>query len=204
MRPGCAVDEQVEGHAGELFHVTVELAGQPGFQDGDVGPDKGSCHHRDGDARLLATGGEPVAEVLLGVPAQGGQVGLAGPGVAQAGPVQVGHVGRLFVRGGDGVPGDHGRRPALVGDALHQVLGEPVEDRELHGLFVGIVGVKVALAQVGPGGDVFHGDPVAQYPRSSTSCTNASSVAWPRCGPPAAGCESLVVRVASASPCAGT
>ena len=67
MSPGCAVDEEVEGHASELFHVTVELAGQPGFQDGDVCPDKGSCHHRDGDARLLAKGGEPVTEVLLGV-----------------------------------------------------------------------------------------------------------------------------------------
>jgi len=28
VRPGCAVDEQVEGHAGELFCVTVELASQ--------------------------------------------------------------------------------------------------------------------------------------------------------------------------------
>jgi hypothetical protein len=28
------------GRAGELFYVTVELAGQPGFQDNDVGPTK--------------------------------------------------------------------------------------------------------------------------------------------------------------------
>ena len=41
MSPGRAVDEKVEGHASELFHVTVELASQPGFQDGDVCPDKG-------------------------------------------------------------------------------------------------------------------------------------------------------------------
>ena len=42
----------------------------------------------------------------------------------------------------------------------HQVLGQPVEDRELHGLFVGIVGVKGGPGQVGPVSDVFHGDPV--------------------------------------------
>jgi hypothetical protein len=72
VSPGCAVDEEVEGHAGELFHVTVELAGQPGVQDGDVCPGKGSCHHRDGDARLVAKGREPVPEVLLRIPAQGG------------------------------------------------------------------------------------------------------------------------------------
>ena len=99
MSPGCAVDEQVEGHAGELFCFAVELAGQPGFQDSDVCPDKGARHHRNGDARLVAKGREAVTEVLLGVTAQGGQVGQASPGVAQAGPVQVGHLGRLFVGG---------------------------------------------------------------------------------------------------------
>ena len=36
MSPCCAVDEKVKGHVSELFHITVELAGQPGFQDGDV------------------------------------------------------------------------------------------------------------------------------------------------------------------------
>ena len=69
----------------EFFHVTVELAGQPGFQDGDVCPGEGSCHHRDGDARLPATGGDPGTELLLGVAAQGGQVGLAGGKVTRVG-----------------------------------------------------------------------------------------------------------------------
>jgi hypothetical protein len=85
VRPGCAIDEQVGGHAGELFDVAVELVGQPGFQDGDVGLDEGSCHYRDRDAWLLAQGGEPGTEVLLGVAAQGGQVGLAGGKVTRAG-----------------------------------------------------------------------------------------------------------------------
>ena len=35
---GAAGDEKVQGHAGEFFDVSLELAGQPGFQDGDVCP----------------------------------------------------------------------------------------------------------------------------------------------------------------------
>lgn len=50
-----------------------------------MGPGEGSCHHRDGDARLLATGGEPGTELLLGVAARGGQVGPAGGRVTVAG-----------------------------------------------------------------------------------------------------------------------
>jgi hypothetical protein len=123
-------------------------------------PTKARAITGTGTRACFPAGGEPVTEVLLGVTAQGGQVGLAGPGVAEAGLVQAGHLGRLFVRGGDGVPVDHVRRPALAGDALHQVLGEPVEDRELHGFFGGVVGVEGGPGQVGSVGDVFHGDPV--------------------------------------------
>ena len=159
MRPGRAGYEEVEDHAGDLFDVTLELVGQPGFQDGHVRPDTDSRHHGDGDAWLPVQGLEPVTEALLGVAAQDGQVGLAGPGLAHARPVQVGHLGRVFVRGLDGVPAEPWSA-VLVGDALRQVLDEPVEDREQHGLLVGIVGVEGGPGQVGPVGDVFHGDPV--------------------------------------------
>jgi hypothetical protein len=83
-------------------------------------PHEASRHDRDGDARLLVDGLEPLTEVLLDVPVQDGQVGLAGPGVAQAGPVQIGVLGRVFVRGLHGIPADLVPRSAAVSDALHQ------------------------------------------------------------------------------------
>ena len=78
MRPGAAGDEKVQGHAGELFDVTLELAGQPGFQDGELCPHEGSRHDGDGDARLLVNGVEPVTEVLLCVEYDGANTGLTG------------------------------------------------------------------------------------------------------------------------------
>ena len=53
-------------------------------------PISGSRHQGGWGAWLPVHGLEPVTDVLLGVASQDGRVGLAGPGVAHAGPVLVG------------------------------------------------------------------------------------------------------------------
>jgi len=57
-------------------------------------------------------------------------------------------------------PADHVPRSVLVGDAAHQVFGEPAGDRQQYGLLVGVVGVDGGPGQVGPVADVVHGDPL--------------------------------------------
>ena len=90
VRPGSAGNEEVEGRARRVLRMSPSsspagrASGWPGVPRRSLAPSPGR------GCAAAVEGAEPVTEVLLGVPAQGGHVGPAGPGVAQAGPVRVG------------------------------------------------------------------------------------------------------------------